>query len=158
MIERADLITTRAATHTAQSRAARAYAGIGPGVMAKLVPGDDSLGNGRSTLRLWDAGHDACRLAGFDILYLELAAIGHGIDLRYIEGLAGGLGRLGQQARITDLVVDLLLRNQSVLGIDRDPDGATHPDAATGVHRTRVRIGQRDLAPATSPAIQLICG
>ena len=78
-------------------------------------------------------------LAGLDVLDLEIPAIGNDRDLLHAEDLLGRLRRLGQLAHIEDLVRDLLLDDQLMLGIHSDLDVVA--DGNMGVRRHGAAVG-----------------
>jgi hypothetical protein len=60
------------------------------------------------------------RLAGLDVLDLEIATFSYDRDALRAENFPCRLRRLGHQTHINDLIRDLLLNDQLVLGVHRD--------------------------------------
>ena len=89
------------------------------------------------------------RLAGFDVVALEVAAIGDDVDRLDIQNGAGRFSGLFQQAHIDDLIGHRLLDDQLVFGVDSDLNVVADGDLGMGGHRPAVRIGQRHLSFAT---------
>jgi hypothetical protein len=84
-------------------------------------------------------------LAGLDVLDLEIPAISNDRDLLHIENLFCWLRCLGQQTHIEDLVGDLLLDDQLLLGIHRNLHVVADSNVRVRRHGPAVRVGQRDL-------------
>jgi hypothetical protein len=66
---------------------ARAGAGVRRRIVGERLLGEKAVAGRRAPYRLGHIWHDAGRLAGFDVLYLEIAVIGDGIDLLDTEDL-----------------------------------------------------------------------
>ena len=118
---------------------------VGRGIVGERLLGEEPVGGRRTPYRLRHKGRDAGRLGGFDVLDLEVAAIGDSIDPLDAENLTGGGGRLGQQPQIADLGMHLPLGDQLVPGVHRDLHVAADADTSAAMHRAGVGIGEGHL-------------
>src|SRR5580700_2889881 len=115
-------------------------------VVAEFIFPEQARSDRRTTLRTRHVRVDPGLLAGLDVLDLEITPIGHDRDPFHSENLFCRFGGLCQQTHIDNLVGDLLLDDQLVLGIDGDLHIVAHRDMRMRRHRSAVGVGERDLA------------
>ena len=127
---------------TLTRRADKTVAGC---VVAELIFAEQARPDRRASLGARHIGLDPGLLAGLDVLDLEVALVGHDRDCLDAENLLRRFGGLRQQTHVDDLVGDLLLDDQLVLGIDRNLHIVAHGNTRVRRHRPAVGIGQRDL-------------
>src|SRR6266550_4674635 len=89
-------------------------------VVAELIFAEPARSDRGTTLRTRHVRVDPGVLAGLDVLDLEVAPIGHDRDPLHSENFFCRLCGPCQQTHIDNLVGDLLLDDQLVLGIDGD--------------------------------------
>jgi hypothetical protein len=82
----------------------RAGENISVRVVTELVLAEEAVAHRRPALRLGDMGREPRFVAGFDVLDLEVAAIGDDVDPLDAEDRTGRFGGLFQQAHIDDLI------------------------------------------------------
>gem|GEM_PF-4451995 len=112
------------------------------------------MSDGRSADRLRHVGGDAVCLAGFDILNLEVTAIGDSLYLLDAGRIHRRFDRGNQKTKVDDLVANLLLGDHLVLRVHSKLDVIADADFGRARHGAGVRIGQRDLVFAA--AIQFL--
>jgi len=78
-------------------------------------------------------------------VWLGRNSFGNDRHLLDAENLLRRRRGLRQQSHVDDLVGDLLLNDQLVLGIDRDLNVVAHGNMGVHRHGPAVRVGQRDL-------------
>src|SRR5215467_8652270 len=108
-------------------RAQKAVAGW---VVAELIFTEQTRSDRGTALRTRHVRIDPGFLAGLDVLDLEIAPVGHHREALHSENLFGRFGGLGQQTHIDNLVGDLLLDDQLVLGILPRPARCSPPQHA----------------------------
>ena len=124
----------------------RAQEAVAGWVVAELIFTEQARSDRRTTLRTRDVRVDPGLLAGLDVLDLEIAPISDDRDPLHAENLFCRFGGLCQQTHIHNLVRDLLLDDQLVLGVDRDLHVVAHRNMGMRRHRSAVGVGERDLA------------
>ena len=122
-----------------QALATRAENSIAFRVVLELVLTKQARSDRWTSLRSRHIRLHSGLLAGLDILDLEIPAVSDDRDLLDTKSLFGRLRRRGQQAQIEDLVRDLLLDDQLVLGVHRDLDVVTDCDVRVRRHGPAVR-------------------
>ena len=115
-------------------------------VVAELILAEQARSDRRTTLRARHIRVDPGLLAGLDVLDLEITPVGDDRDPLHAENLLCRFGGLCQQTHIHNLVGDLLLDDQLVLGVDRDLHVVAHRNMRVRRHRSAVGVGERDLA------------
>ena len=89
-------------------------------VVAELIFTEQTRSDRGTTLGTRHVRVNPGLLTGLDVLDLEVAPVGHDRDPLHSENLFCRFGGLCQQTHIRNLVGDLLLDDQLVLGIDGD--------------------------------------
>ncbi len=123
---------------------------VGSRVVAEPLFRKATTATGRAAPWLRHIRRDPRRLAPGDVLDLEVSLVSHSIDPLDAEARAPRVPRLGQQPKIGNLAMRLLLGNQLVLRVHRDLLCTPPPRSAT-VHRPGVGAGQQELVLATLP-------
>ena len=126
----------------------RAKIAVAGWVVAELILAEQARPDRGTALRARHVRLDPGLLAGLDVLDLEIAPVGHDRDCLDPENLLCRFGGLRQQTHVHDLVGDLLLDDQLVLGIDRDLHVVAHGNTRVRRHRPAVGVGERDLVLA----------
>ena len=88
---------------------------------------------------------DPSLFAGLDVLDLEIPTVGYDRDLFDTEDLFCRRRRLGEQPHVNNLVRDLLLHDQLVLGVHRCLDVVADGNVRVRRHRPAVGVSERDL-------------
>ena len=97
-------------------------------IIMELLFCEEPILDGRAAKRLWNIRRDASGLTIFDVFNLVVTPVSNNIDMIDAQVLPRSIGGLRQQPQVTDFVMDLLLCDQLVLGIDGDLDVVANPN------------------------------
>jgi hypothetical protein len=119
--------------------------GVAVGVISEFILAEQTCLDRRASLGTRHIGFHPSLLASLDFLDLEITLVGHDVDFLDAENLLRWLRCLRQQPHVDNLVGDLLLDNEFVLGIHRDLNVVAHGNPCVCRHRPAVGVGEGDL-------------
>jgi hypothetical protein len=123
----------------------RANIAVAVCVILELILAEQARLDRGTPLGARHVGHHPGCLASLDVLDFEVAAVRHDRDCRDTQNFLRRRRGLRQQTHVDNLVGDLLLDDQLVLGIDRDLNVIAHANTGVRRHRPAVGVGEGDL-------------
>src|SRR3954454_19290738 len=133
-----------------QSVTGRAQDAVTGRVVSELILAEQAGPDRGAALRARHIGRHSGLLTSLDVLDLEVAAVGNHRDAVRAKQFLGWRRGLGQQAHVDNLIADILLDEQLVLGINRDLDVVAHGDTGMCRHGAAIGVSERDLVLASS--------